>query len=108
MIDWIAGAFELTGSWIIGNKNKYAFVCWMICGVLWAIVAFKTGVYGLLIVVIPSFFMNMRNFCKWCRTNGQDIKNMTNYERFCLLRRRKFSIWARKRNIFDNNKNSSI
>ena len=80
MLDWIAGSLELLGCWIVGNKNKYAFLCWMGCGVLWSIVAIHSHLYGLLIVVVPGFFMNLRNFIKWSKRKPFNTKSLSNYE----------------------------
>ena len=65
MLDWLAASFELSGNWLIGNKRRVGFLLCIVCNILWVIVAFKTGVYGLLLVVIPAFFINTRNFLKW-------------------------------------------
>jgi len=66
MLDWAAGIFELCGAWSIGNKKRYSFILFAICNVLWIIYCLTNDTtYGLLIVVVPMFFINIRNFIKW-------------------------------------------
>ncbi len=67
MLDYVAGIFDISGVWVIGNKNKYGFLLTMLGNILWVAVAFKTGVFGLLIVVVPAIFVNIRNFIKWSK-----------------------------------------
>ena len=64
-MDIIAGILELTGSWLIGNKKRIGFIINIIACSMWVYVAFISHVYGLLIVVIPAIFINIRNFKKW-------------------------------------------
>ena len=64
-MDWIAGILELTGDWTIGNKRKVGFILKLLCNFAWIYVAVTTKVYGLLIVVVPAIFVNIRNFAKW-------------------------------------------
>ena len=72
MFDWIAAGFELSGNWIVGNKKKFGFLLLIICNVLWVVVAIKMKVYGLLLVVVPAFGINVRNFLKWRKRNNKD------------------------------------
>jgi len=65
MLDWIAGITELTGNWLLGDKKRLGFILNLTCQVLWTIVAIKTGIYGLLLVVIPGMAVNVRNYLKW-------------------------------------------
>lgn len=65
MIDIFAGIFELIGIWRLGNKKRDSFVFFIICNILWIIAGIYYKMYGLLIVVIPAFFINIRNFKKW-------------------------------------------
>ena len=65
ILDWVAGIFELSGGWLIGSKNKIGFILNLLGCLLWIYVAFSSKVYGLLIVVIPAIFVNIRNFIKW-------------------------------------------
>jgi len=65
MIDFIAGGFELTASYVLGNKKRYGFLLNLVGNSLWIYVAFKVQIYGLLLVVIPALILNIRNFLKW-------------------------------------------
>ena len=68
MLDWIAAIFELLGSWLIGSKRKIGFICFLMCNFLWIAYILVSGTtYGLLLVVIPSIGINIRNFIKWSK-----------------------------------------
>lgn len=70
-MDFIAGLLELTGLWIVGNKNRFGFICNILCGLTWiSYVLINKTTYGLLIVVIPALFINTRNFIKWTRNEN--------------------------------------
>jgi len=73
MLDVLAGIFELGGKIVVGNKRWEGYLLHLISGILWTIVAFKTELYGLLIITLPSFVINVRNAVKWYRekNNGQ-------------------------------------
>jgi len=67
-MDFIAGILELTGLWIVGNKNRLGFIINIVCGLTWiTYVITNQTTYGLLIVVIPALFINTRNFIKWTK-----------------------------------------
>ena len=66
LVSWIASALELCGMWLVGNKNKWGFVIFMVGAVMWtAIGIFSWPVTGILLVVVPAFFINLRNFLRW-------------------------------------------
>lgn len=65
---WIASAMELLGVWKVGSKKKIGFILNMIGNLIWIAVAiFNLPAQGLLLVVIPAFFINLRNYIKWYR-----------------------------------------
>jgi len=66
-MDWISGFIELLAKYVVGRKNKWGWVLHLIAGVLWTYIAFSTHIYGLLIITIPAFFLNIWNFIKWSR-----------------------------------------
>ena len=67
-MDLIAGFCELLGLYIVGSKKRKGFIINIVCNVLWIYVAYKTKVFGLLLVVIPAMFINLKNYIVW----GQD------------------------------------
>lgn len=66
-IDFIAGGFELSASYIIGKKHRFGFLLNVVGNAAWIYVAFTTGVYGLLLVVCPALLLNIRNYWLWRR-----------------------------------------
>ena len=66
MLDWVAGGLELICGWKLGNKSKTAFIFGGLCCVCWITHVALTGESpGLLVVVVPSLFINVRNYRKW-------------------------------------------
>jgi len=74
MLDWIAGAIEISGNWLIGNKKRTGFVLNFVCQILWIVVAIRAKVYGLLLVVVPGIIVNIRNFIKWRQEERNAVK----------------------------------
>jgi hypothetical protein len=69
-MDWIAGAIEFVGSIVVGNKNKWGFLINGIGCLAWVAYVLWTGLSrGLLLVVVPMAFVNLRNFIKWNADN---------------------------------------
>ena len=67
-MDWIAGILELAGLWKIGDKRAWGFLLCIAGGLCWITYVILNGhTYGLLVVVIPALFINVRNYTKWRR-----------------------------------------
>ena len=65
-MDFIAGLLELFGAWKVGSKNANGFIYNLICNIFWIVYVLTSGqTYGLLLVVVPMAFINMRNFFRW-------------------------------------------
>jgi len=64
-MDYLAGLLELCGSWLVGSRNRFGFVCNGIGCALWVAVAVRSGIYGLLLVAVPGVCVNARNLWKW-------------------------------------------
>ena len=64
-MSWIAALAEIMAKWIVGNHNKWGHAIHILSGILWSIVALQTGMYALLVITIPAFVINIRNFVKW-------------------------------------------
>lgn len=66
MLDFIAGTIEMGGAWIVGNKKRWGFLLLALCDALWIVFVLSQQVaYGLLLVVVPMLFINIRNYLKW-------------------------------------------
>jgi hypothetical protein len=77
MIDWVSGCLELFGSWVTGNKKKWGFLISMMGNIGWVVYVIVThSTYGLLVVVLPAIFINIRNFVKW----HKEERNVSRYE----------------------------
>ncbi len=65
-MDWVAAIFELSGSWLTGNRKRICFVLTGLGNCVWILYVFTTkSTYGLLAVVIPALIINARNFRAW-------------------------------------------
>ena len=67
MIDWIAGGLEIVAKVVIGRHNRWGWILSMVSGVVWAYIAITWRMYGLLVIVVPAFYVNIRNFYKWSK-----------------------------------------
>lgn len=73
-MDWVAGVLELTGLYIVGNKNRWGFIINICCGLCWiSYVLYSRSTYGLLIVVVPALCINTRNFIRWTREGSSFV-----------------------------------
>ncbi len=67
-MDWIAGILELTGIYVVGNRERLGFIIGILACISWIIYVFSTkSTYGLLLVTVPALFINLRNFIKWSK-----------------------------------------
>jgi len=101
---WLASAAELSGLWMIGSKKKFGFLVSIIGNLIWVVVALLgLPATGLLLVVIPAMFINVRNFIRWRggekRTSVEENCSSCTY-RICYDRHTVMcTIWIDKYNI---------
>lgn len=75
-LDLIAGVIELAGKWITGDKNRWGHALNFLCCIIWIVYVFNSkSTYGLLLIVVPALFINIRNFVKWTKEDKDtDLK----------------------------------
>ena len=73
-MDWVAGFVEILAKIVIGQKSKWGWIIGIFSGAMWTIIALQTQLYGLLIITIPAFFINMCNFYKWNKSKNKEKK----------------------------------
>jgi len=70
-MDWFAGCLEILAKYIVGKKNKFGWLIHLAAGILWFYIACQTKVYGLFVIVLPAFFLNIYNFIKWSKNGNK-------------------------------------
>jgi hypothetical protein len=65
-MDYIAALLDLIQLYLLGLKNKYGFIVGAMANIAWVVYMIMTNsTYGLLLITIPAFFLNVINFYKW-------------------------------------------
>jgi len=66
-IDWLATVCGLTGVFLLGNKNKWGFLIFMVASASWVTFGFLTGSYAVILGSTTFFVMHFRGWLKWRR-----------------------------------------
>jgi len=64
-VSYLAAIFEILGAWMVGNRQRHGFLIFMIGNVLWFMLGIKTEEYGLNLVAVVFFMINIRNYRLW-------------------------------------------
>ena len=72
-MDIIACILEIIGAWMVGNRNRYGFVVFMLGNICWLLSGYDSKLIGLIVVSIVFFGINVRNFKKWSRDGRKSI-----------------------------------
>lgn len=64
-IDWVAMALSLYAMYLLGNKNKWGFVSFIISNMLWVGVGFLMHSYAVSVGNFIFLLMNSRGLMKW-------------------------------------------
>ncbi len=71
-IDWMAMSATLFAVWMLGNKNKYGFVFFIISNILWMIVGVLTQSSAILVGNFIFLLINLRGFLKWLKKEKEE------------------------------------
>ena len=71
-IDWLATVCGLAGVFLLGNKNRWGFLIFMVAIASWVSFGFITGSYAVILGSSTFFFMHLRGWLRWRR----DEKNI--------------------------------
>ena len=66
-IDWVAMALSLYAVYLLGNKNKWGFVSFIISNVLWVVAGFMMSSYAVSVGNFVFLLMNTLGLIKWTR-----------------------------------------
>ena len=71
--DWLGMAATLFAVWMLGNKNKYGFVAFIISNILWIAVGVLAQSSAIAIGNFIFLFINIRGFMKWIKKEKDEI-----------------------------------
>ncbi|HEX8737438.1 MAG TPA: nicotinamide mononucleotide transporter [Pyrinomonadaceae bacterium] len=74
-IDWLATVCGLTGVYLLGNKNKYGFVFFMLASLSWLTFGILTGSIAMSIGSLIFFTMHLRGWLNWNR-ESREVGNL--------------------------------
>lgn len=66
-IDWFATACGLTAVFLLGNKNKFGFLVFMMASLSWIAFGIHIGSYAVITGSSIFFIMHLRGFLKWSK-----------------------------------------
>jgi len=67
----IAGSFELIGLYLIGKKNRIAFLIFILGNICWiTYVVLTSSAYGLLLACVPAIVLNARGYYLWKKSDA--------------------------------------
>jgi hypothetical protein len=66
-IDWLATVCGLTGVYLLGNKNKYGFLIFMMASASWITFGVLTGSWAVVVGSSIFLFMHFRGWLSWSR-----------------------------------------
>ena len=72
-IDWFATLCGLAAIFLLGNKNKFGFLVFMIASLSWVTFGIYVGSYAIVTGSSIFFIMHLRGWLKWRR----DEKGLT-------------------------------
>lgn len=64
-IDWLAMCCGLLGAYLLGNRNRFAFVLFMTASLSWSVIGFLTNSIALSFGSSIFFVLHLRGFFKW-------------------------------------------
>lgn len=74
-IDWLATVCGLTGVYMLGNKNKYGFVFFMLASLSWFLFGILTASVAMSIGSFIFFTMHLRGWLNWSR-ESRKLENL--------------------------------
>lgn len=70
--DWLGMTATLLAVWLLGNKNKYGFVSFIISNILWIAVGILAESAAIVIGNFIFLIINVRGLVKWNKSERQE------------------------------------
>jgi hypothetical protein len=72
-IDWVATVCGLTGVYLLGNKNKFGFLVFMLASLSWISFGVLTKSAAVVIGSSVFFIMHLRGFINWSKVKEENV-----------------------------------
>jgi len=72
-IDWLATVCGLTGVYLLGSKNKYGFLVFMLASVSWITFGVLTGSVAVMIGSSIFLIMHLRGWLAWRKDERNSV-----------------------------------
>lgn len=72
-LDWLAMGLSLFAVYLLGNKNKFGFISFILANFLWVILGFSLiNSLGIAIGNLVFLIMNIRGYLSWNKTSQNE------------------------------------
>lgn len=72
-LDWLAMGLSLFAVYLLGNKNKFGFISFILANFLWVILGFSLiNSLGIAIGNLVFLIMNIRGYLSWNNTSQNE------------------------------------
>jgi hypothetical protein len=72
-LDWLAMGLSLLAVYLLGNKNKFGFISFILANFLWVILGFSLiNSLGIAIGNLVFLIMNIRGYLSWNKTSQNE------------------------------------
>lgn len=72
-LDWLAMGLSLLAVYLLGNKNKFGFISFILANLLWVILGFSLiNSLGIAIGNLVFLIMNIRGYLSWNKTTQNE------------------------------------
>jgi hypothetical protein len=72
-LDWLAMGLSLLAVYLLGNKNKFGFISFVLANLLWIILGFTLiNSLGIALGNVVFLIMNIRGYMSWNKTTENE------------------------------------
>jgi len=71
---WSLTAVTIFGTYLNSRQNKYGFLVWGLCNLLWLGIDFNRGIYAQAALYVVFIGFNIYGWCQWGRKHQEPIE----------------------------------
>ena len=71
-LEWIGSISAVIGAYLLAMKNKVGFILFFVQNILWIIMGFLTGQYGIIFLMVGLGIINVIGLRKWTKEENSE------------------------------------